>query len=506
MLFNSTAFVFIFMPVVFAGFFLLAKVSRRVAIGWLTIASIFFYGYWSILALPVLAISIVTNYWFGTLISKPNLQHRQSVLVLAIIVNLAALGYYKYANFFIDNINEIRILMDFNPLESVSSILPIGISFFTFTQIAFLIDSYHGEVKEPDFIQYTLFVSFFPHLLAGPLIHHKQMMPQFSMTENFVIQHGKIVIGLSIFAIGLAKKILIADTLNGYVSSFHDELALGANPNFLASWLATIGYTFQLYFDFSGYSDMAVGAALLFGIWMPFNFNSPFRATSIIDFWQRWHITLTRYVGDYLYTPITLKFMRLSQGLPSVLETFCSMIVPTIIIFLILGFWHGANWTYVIFGGMHGFYMVINHLWRKAFPLPSKKNKALRRYKTLKMATAWLLTFLAVNIASVMLRSDSVPIAFVIYKGLLGFNGYSLGKMPDIFTWIVALKFTLSAICSAFLIVLFMPNTISVASFSTKEFLQKSVVAYASIVILIAVIYALLQVNFYESPFLYFRF
>ena len=494
------------MPVVFAGFFLLARISQRVAIGWLAIASIFFYAHWSILALPILAISIVANYWFGILISRPNLKYRQSVLVLAIVVNLSALGYYKYVNFFIDNINELRILMDLDPLDSVSIILPIGISFFTFTQIAFLIDSSHGEVNEPDFFQYTLFVSFFPHLLAGPLIHHKQMMPQFSVPENFEIQHEKIVIGLSIFAVGLAKKVLIADTLNGYVSSFHDNLAQGANPNLFASWLATISYTFQLYFDFSGYSDMAVGAALLFGIWMPFNFNSPFRATNIIDFWQRWHITLTKYVGDYLYTPITLKFMRLSQGLPVVFEMFCSVVVPTIIIFSILGFWHGANWTYVIFGGMHGFYVVINNLWRKAFPPSNKKNRMNRRYKTVKIVAAWALTFLAVNVAFVMFRSDSVPIAFAIYKGMLGFYGYSLGNMPDIYTWMAGLKFTLLAIASAFFIIFFMPNSISLASFSTRTFLQKSAAAYAFILILVAIIYALLQVNFYDSPFLYFQF
>ena len=456
--------------------------------------------------MPILVISILTNYWFGTLISKPELKHRQSVLILAIVINLIVLGYFKYANFFIDNISELRILMDLDPLDSVSIILPIGISFFTFTQIAFLIDSFQGKVKEPDFIQYTLFVSFFPHLLAGPLLHHKQMMPQFAMTENLVIQREKIVIGLSIFAIGLAKKVLIADTLNVYVSSFYDNLALGANPFFLASWLATIGYTFQLYFDFSGYSDMAVGAALLFGIWMPFNFNSPFRATSIIDFWQRWHITLTKYVGDYLYTPITLKFMRLSQGMPMVFETFFSLVVPTVIIFIMLGFWHGANWTFVIFGGMHGFYIVTNHLWRRFFPLPSKKNRNNGRYKSIKITAGWMLTFLAVNIANVMFRSDNVAIALEMYKGMLGLNGYSLGNMPDIYSWIAGLKVTLTATLSAFMIIFFMPNTISVASFSTNSHLKKLPAAYAFILVLIVIIYALLQVNFYESPFLYFKF
>jgi alginate O-acetyltransferase complex protein AlgI len=290
------------------------------------------------------------------------------------------------------------------------------------------------------------------------------------------------------------------------VASFHDNLLQETNPNFLASWTASIGYTFQLYFDFSGYSDMAVGAALLLGIWMPFNFNSPFRATSIIDFWQRWHITLTKYVGDYLYTPITLKFMRMSQGLPSVFETFFSMVIPTVIIFLILGFWHGANWTYVVFGGMHGFYIVINHLWRKVFPLPNKKNKSNQRYKSMKMVAAWALTFLAVNAAFVMFRSDSVTSAFDIYKGMLGLNGYSLGHMPNIYAWIAGLKYTLLAIGSAFLIIFSMPNTISVDSFLTKKLPRKTMTAYASMAILIAIIYGLLQVNFYESPFLYFQF
>ena len=494
------------MPIVFAGFFLLARISQRVASGWLAMASIFFYAYWSIKALPVLVISICVNYWFGTLLSRQEQKYRKALLVLAITANLVALGYYKYINFFIDNINDMRDLMELDPLDSISILLPIGISFFTFTQIAFLIDNYQGKVKERSFIQYTLFVSFFPHLLAGPLLHHRQMMPQFSMPENFVIQKEKIVIGLFIFAIGLAKKLLIADTLNSYISGFYISLARGSEPNLLASWTACVGYTFQLYFDFSGYSDMAVGTALLFGIWLPFNFNSPLRATSIIDFWQRWHITLTKYVGEYLYTPITLQFVRLGQTLPSVFDIIFSLVIPTVFIFLVLGFWHGANWTYVIFGGMHGLYIVTNHLWRRFFPLPNKKNKKNQSYKTIKMVAAWTLTFLAVNIANVMFRSDSIPTAVIVYKGMLALNGYSLGQMPDIYAWIAGLKVTLLAIGSAFLIVLLMPNTITVASFSTKEVLQKSVVAYASIVILVAIIYALLQVSFYESPFLYFKF
>jgi len=506
MLFNSSVFIFIFMPVVLAGYFLIARKSHQGALAWLAMASIFFYAHWSIKALPVLVISICINYWFGTLLAKQELKYRQAILVLAITVNLVALGYYKYINFFIDNINDMRDWMELDPLGSINIILPIGISFFTFTQIAFLIDNYQDKVKERNFIQYTLFVSFFPHLLAGPLLHHRQMMPQFSMPENFVIQKEKIVTGLLIFTIGLAKKLLIADTLNSYVSTFFNSLAQGSAPNFLASWTACLGYFFQIYFDFSGYSDMAVGTALLFGIWLPFNFNSPLRATSIIDFWQRWHITLTKYVGDYLYMPITLQFMRLNQNLPSSFGFIFSLVIPTIFIFLIIGFWHGANWTYVVFGGMHGLYIVINHLWRKAFPVLSKRNKENQSYKILKLASAWILTFLAVNIACVMFRSDSIPTAVVIYKGMLGLNGYSLGKMPDIQTWIVSLKIILLTMTSAFLIVFLMPNTISIASISEKKFAGKGVQTYVSIAILFGIIYALMQLNFYESPFLYFQF
>jgi alginate O-acetyltransferase complex protein AlgI len=274
----------------------------------------------------------------------------------------------------------------------------------------------------------------------------------------------------------------------------------------LASWVATFGYTFQLYFDFSGYSDMAVGAALLFGIWMPFNFNAPFRATNIINFWQRWHITLTKYVGDYLYTPITLKCMRLGLGMPLVFEIFFSLIVPTITIFLVLGFWHGANWTYVAFGGMHGLYIVTNHLWHKVFPLVNKKRRMNQSYKTIKVAAAWVLTFLAVNVAFVMFRSETVGTALDVYKGMLGLNGYSLGNMPDIYTWIAGLKATLGAIFVAFLIIFFTPSTTYIASFLGGKITGKSVAVYASVLTLIAVIYALLQVNFYESPFLYFQF
>lgn len=431
MLFNSYEFIFLYMPVVFAGFFLIAQKTHQGAIAWLGLASIFFYAYWSLYALPVIVASICLNYWLGFYLSNHKTRYRQYLLIFSISLNLFALIYFKYADFFIANTNILRIAMGMEPLSSLNIILPIGISFFTFTQIAFLIDSYQGKVNERSFLQYVLFVSFFPHLLAGPVLHHKQMMPQFSDPKTFVINYEKIELGIIIFTIGLAKKILLADPMGGYADILFNSAQSGTTPNFGLSWLGSFSYTFQLYFDFSGYSDMAVGIALLFGIWLPFNFNSPFKATSIIDFWQRWHITLTKYVGEYLYVPITLKLMRLGFGKPVFIEVIYSLVFPTMLIFLILGIWHGANWTYVVFGGMHGTYIVINHIWRKIFP-PSNKKSNKVPYERLKKLAGWALTFLAVNISFVMFRANSFSTAIEIYKGMLGVkNGFDFSNIPS---------------------------------------------------------------------------
>ena len=490
------------MPVVFAGFFLIARKSHQGAIAWLGLASLFFYSYWSIAALPIMVVSIGINYWFGLKLSKIELKSRKTLLIFAISANLFALGYYKYANFFIANTNTIRDMMGIDPLDGVSVVLPIGISFFTFTQIAFLVDCYKNKVKEQSFLKYVLFVSFFPHLLAGPVIHHKQMMPQFSDKANFLLQKDKIALGIVIFTVGLAKKVLIADSLSGYVSTFYNSLLQDLLPNFWASWLGSLSYTFQLYFDFSGYSDMAVGLSLLFGIWLPFNFNSPFRATSIIDFWQRWHITLTKYVGEYLYAPITLKFMRMGLNKSKVIETIYTLAIPTILIFLILGLWHGANWTFVIFGGMHGLYIVINHVWRMFFPLP-KKNQPQRYIKSRKIF-GWTLTFLAVNLANVMFRSENVQTAVEIYKGMLGLNGFHLGPVSE---WLPLLQLQLFVLAASFLIIFLMPNSSDMTTISKRDTFNKVKWIYPCIVVCLVLIYLLSLITKYQaSPFLYFQF
>ena len=499
MLFNSVEFLLYFMPVVFVGFFVLGRTSQQGAIAWLAVASIFFYGYWSLFALPIMVASICVNYFVGTRISNKNFGHRKALLTLAIICNLAALVYFKYANFFIENTNVIRQFLGLDELDSVNIALPIGISFFTFTQIAYLIDTYQEKAKEPSFLKYLLFVSFFPHLLAGPLIHHRQMMPQFSNPSSFVISLWKIALGLTIFTIGLAKKVLLADTLSTYVDAFYNAILQDMQPSLWASWLGALAYTFQLYFDFSGYSDMAVGVSLLFGIWLPFNFNSPFKATSIIDFWQRWHITLTKYVGEYLYVPVTLHFMRSITTRNAAIEVLSS-IIPTIFVFLILGLWHGANWTFVMFGFMHGCYLVVNHLWRKAFP----RTKAKQRYPYLKNIVGWVLTFTAVNFADVMFRSDSVATAVEVFKGMLGFNGIGFDITEN---WLAAYGLVLFVTALAFPIVLLLPNSTSMEATYNKRIANDHTLNLSLIGSCLCVIGLLCYLTLnQQSPFLYFQF
>ena len=394
--------------------------------------------------------------------------------------------------------------MGMETLSSLDVALPIGISFFTFTQIAFLVDSYQDTVKERNFVQYVLFVSFFPHLLAGPLIHHKKMMPQFSDPSIFKINKEKIALGIAIFTIGLAKKVLIADTLSGFVNGFFNSFLQDNLPSFWICWLGSLAYTFQLYFDFSGYSDMAVGLSLLFGIWLPFNFNSPLRATSIIDFWHRWHITLTNYVGQYLYTPLSLKFMRMGQGKSAVTETIVTLIIPTLIVFLLLGLWHGSNWNFVVYGGMHGLYIVVNHIWRKFFPPPNKKNKSLQRFKTAKMVAGGALTFLAVDISFVMFRADSVSTAIEIYKGMLGFHGFHFGTMEE---WFSGLGLELLVMVVSFVIIYRLPNTLSFVPASKISFPNREKLIMPFIVISLGVICGLCYLALFQSaPFLYFQF
>jgi alginate O-acetyltransferase complex protein AlgI len=410
-LFNSYQFIFGFLPITLIGFFLLARVARPAAASWLVLASLFFYGWWSLRALPLLLCSIVVNYLFGMRLA-PNggatARARKWTLIAAITFDLALLAYFKYTNFLVSNANLALDALHRAPISIAAVILPIGISFFTFTQIAYLVDTYQGKVKERSPVHYFLFVSYFPHLIAGPVLHHGQMMPQFRQAATYRMDVGKMAAGLAIFTIGLAKKLLIADALGDQADVLFHAVATGTVPMLFLSWIGMLAYTFQIYFDFSGYSDMAIGISLLFGIFLPLNFNSPYKATSIIDFWHRWHISLSNFLRDYLYIP-------LGGGRKGRFRRYLNLWITMVL----GGLWHGASWTFVLWGAAHGTYLMINHAWRRFMGEDHAYGPAGR-------FACWAVTFLAVVLAWVLFRAPDLSTAVLIYKGLFGLNGVSL--------------------------------------------------------------------------------
>ena len=411
MLFNSFQFIFGFLPIVFIGFFVIARWSRTWAAGWLVLASLFFYGYWTLRALPLLLASILVNYAFGMRLAPEagrSDRSRKSLLTLAIAVDLGVLAYFKYANFFVSNVNVALEAMHSTPISMAAVLLPIGISFFTFTQIAYLVDTYQGKVRERRLVHYALFVSYFPHLVAGPVLHHGQMMPQFRDETTYRINANRIAAGLAIFTIGLAKKLLIADPLGEQADVLFHAVAGGTLPMMFLAWVGVLAYTFQIYFDFSGYSDMAIGISLLFGIFLPLNFNAPYKSLSIIDFWRRWHISLSTFLRDYLYIP-------LGGGRRGRVRRYLNLWITMVL----GGLWHGASWTFVLWGVAHGTYLMINHAWRHLVGED-------RQYGLVGRFLCWAVTFLGVVFAWVLFRAPDLTTASHIYAGMLGLNGLSL--------------------------------------------------------------------------------
>ena len=396
MLFNSYLFIFAFLPIVLAGFFLLCRIEHRHASIWLFLTSLFFYGWWSPIFLCLLLASIFINYQFGKVISFNAGSHFGKLLLqVAIVSNLLLLFFFKYYNFFLSSINPSTYLNI--PLTEIT--LPIGISFYTFTQIAFLVDSYRGQVRDYDPIHYGIFVTYFPHLIAGPILHHQQMMPQFSSPRTFKITAENFALGLTIFTIGLAKKILIADSFSAYASPVFSSAGSGIHQSAVTAWTGAFAYTMQLYFDFSGYCDMAIGVSLLFNINLPENFNSPYKASNIIDFWRSWHMTLSSFLKNYLYIP-------LGGSRHGDLRTFSNLLLTM----LLGGLWHGANWTFVVWGGLHGIYLLINHAWRTLW---ASNEKSIDSSFLIRM-TSTALTFFSVMIAWVFFRSTSLDSAIFL--------------------------------------------------------------------------------------------
>ncbi len=318
----------------------------------------FFYGWWSTTYIPLLLASIVFNYTVGYIIAKNHERARaksKAALYVGVISNLLLLCYYKYSNFFLGEVARSTGVH----MPTLELVLPLGISFFTFTQIAFLVDAWKGKAQEYNFWHYLLFVTWFPHLIAGPILHHGQMMPQFKDPEIYRIRSRNISIGVALFAVGLGKKLLLADPISTYADPVFHAAATGQAIGPMIAWVGAIAYTLQIYFDFSGYSDMAVGLSMLFGIHLPINFNSPYKARNIIEFWRRWHMTLSQFLRDYLYIPLGGNRKGETRRLVNLMLTM-----------LLGGLWHGANWTFVIWGALHGAYLCINHMFQKIPPPP----------------------------------------------------------------------------------------------------------------------------------------
>jgi alginate O-acetyltransferase complex protein AlgI len=403
-LFNSYEYLLIFLPATLAIYFTIRWVGgSTTAKIWLVAASLGFYSWWGWVYLPLIICSILVNYGAGTALCSKSLSRpvRRGILFGGIALNLALLGYFKYANFVVDNLNGLSGT-DFRLLPIA---LPLAISFFTFQKIAYLVDSFRGETVGYNFIDYSLFVTFFPQLIAGPIVHHKDVVPQFSDKAKLSPDAKSIVTGLCILSIGLFKKVIIADSLAEYANLGFDSATA---PNCLAAWVTSLSYTFQLYFDFSGYTDMAIGSALLFNIKLPTNFNSPYQSLDIQDFWRRWHITLSRFLRDYVYVP-------LGGNRHGETTTYVNLFLT----FMIGGLWHGASWMFVIWGAMHGAGIVIHRLWSRygiamAGPL------------------AWFLTFSFVNVTWIFFRAKDMSSAVRVLSGMTHMLDGSIVKLFDI--------------------------------------------------------------------------
>jgi D-alanyl-lipoteichoic acid acyltransferase DltB (MBOAT superfamily) len=428
MLFTSPEFLFVFLPVTLAGFFLLGAASHALAIGWLTLASFVFYGYWSPAHTVLLAASIVFNFIVGTMISRRRSERSAGwLLAFGVAVDLGLLAYFKYAGFIVANLAALA-----HRHWAYEVVLPIGISFFTFTQIAFLVDARRGEAREYNPTHYALFVTYFPHLIAGPILHHKEMMPQFARRSVARPHPFEMAAGLTILLIGLFKKLIIADTVSGYADPVFAAAQAGRAVSLLDGWTGALAYTFQLYFDFSGYCDMAIGLSLLFGIRLPANFNSPYKARNIADFWRRWHMTLSRFLRDYLYIPLGGNRHGTRRRLINLMLTM-----------LLGGLWHGAGWTFVVWGGLHGLYLCIHQGWLALRP-------DARHAGSLGAALSTMLTFAAVVVAWVYFRAPDIASANAIVLAMSGFGAAS-GAAPN---WVTVLE-----LAGLTAVVLIFPNT-----------------------------------------------
>ena len=408
MLFNTHLFILLFLPVALGLCHALAhRADFRLALGALVLCSLVFYGAWNPRHLPLLLGSIAFNFAVARLLLR---YRRRALLAFGIAANLALIGAYKYAGFLFDNVSSL-----FGSAHVLPSVLlPLGISFFTFQQITFLVDTWRGRTGRVGVLDYLQFVTFFPQLIAGPIVHHREMMPQFRRERLLADVGENLAVGLTIFTAGLFKKVVLADSIAPFATPLFDAAHDGVTLTLFEAWCAALAYTLQLYFDFSGYSDMAIGLARLFGITLPMNFDSPYKARSIIDFWRRWHVTLSRFLRDYLYVPLGGNRRGRLRRQANLLATM-----------VLGGLWHGAGWTFLLWGALHGVYLVVNRLWRERSVLRSSERPS-RCARSIHAACARTLTLLAVIVAWVVFRAESVATAGSVLASMAGLNGLSL--------------------------------------------------------------------------------
>jgi alginate O-acetyltransferase complex protein AlgI len=403
MLFNSYPFIFIFFPIAVTGWFLIGRVRATYGAACGALCSVFFYGYWNWRYVPLLLASAVANYSFARLLSRIEPHRKGLVLACAVTANLTLLGYYKYADFFLLTVNGLTGA----DLPLLHIILPLGISFFTFTQLAFLVDVYQGKASEYRFVHYLLFVTYFPHLIAGPILHHREMMPQFDRPWTFKPRLLNFGAGITIFAIGLAKKVLIADNLSRFAADVFDS---DAQLTLFVAWGGVLAYAMQLYFDFSGYCDMAIGLSKMLGVRLPLNFNSPYKSANITDFWRRWHMTLSRFLRDYLYIP-------LGGNRHGTVRRYVNLMITMVL----GGLWHGAGWPFVVWGTLHGAYLVIHHGW-----LNVRRRIGLPELGRIGHTFAVGLTFFFVTLAWVFFRAKDLPSAMAILSAMFHWQGAAI--------------------------------------------------------------------------------
>lgn len=405
MLFNSSTFLFLFLPLVWGGFVLCSRLpARNLAYAWLLVASLVFYSWANFTALALLLPIVVINFFLGTTLSRPHFSYAKLLLWAGVCLNLFILGYFKYANFFIDNLNAL-LQADF---FLARMILPLGISFVTFMQIAWLVSSYRKTSAPCTFFEFMLYSTFFPQVVSGPIAYEKEIVPQFRIQRDSQERSADFCIGATLFTMGLAKKVLIADTIAPWATQVFWAAEAGRPLSLVAAWIGALAYTFQLYYDFSGYSDMAIGVARIFGIRLPLNFNSPYCSGSITEFWRRWHMTLSRFLRDYLY--ISLGGSRCGSFRRS-LNLFLTMLLG--------GFWHGAGWTFLMWGALHGVYLIINHSWTS---WREKRGHADAQRGLFWTWNARLLTFLAVMVAWIFFRAKQFSEGCVILAGMTGWD------------------------------------------------------------------------------------